>query len=397
MTERVISAKIPFAIWALTFCAFGIGTTEFVIVGLLPTIANDLSISISSTGLLVTLFALGVAIGGPLFTALTGKIERKKLLLFTVVIFTIGNLIAFFADGVMLLQLSRVITGTTHGVFFANAVIIASNTVADNKKASAISLVFAGLLVSTATGVPLGTYIGVNYGWRMTFLSIAVWGMLSLIILSYLLPGQEKPTESVKLKDLPMVLKNTSVLMVLLSNIFAYTGTFIVFTFLTPLLEKITGFSANTINIILLVYGVGVALGNIAGGWISNHKPSKILVYLFFSHTIVLFILSLVLTIKFAIIITLFLLGFFAFSNVPALQLLVVQLSERKFPGSAGIASSLNVSAFNIGAAAGAYIGGLVVDSTLTITATPWVGGLFVIVALLFGILNWQRNKSLEK
>lgn len=397
MTGQATSAKIPFAIWALTFCAFGIGTTEFVIVGLLPTIANDLSISLSSAGLLVTLYALGVAIGGPVFTVLTGKIERKKLLLLTIAVFIIGNSIAFFADNVILLQLSRVITGTTHGVFFAYAVIIASNMVADDKRATVISLVFAGLMISTVIGVPLGTYIGSHYGWKMTFLAVIFWGIIGLVILSLSLPRQSKSTNVLKLKDLPKVFSNSSVLIVLLANIFAYTGTFVLFTYLSPILENIAGFSKDTINFILLIFGVGVALGNMVGGRISNRKPSKALVYLFLFHAIMLFVLSFVLTSKLIVIIALLLFGFFAYSNVPALQLLVVQLSERKFPGSGGIASALNVSAFNIGAASGSFIGGLVADSSLTLKATPWIGGIFVIVALILGLLNWQRNKTSEK
>lgn len=397
MTGQITPAKTPFAIWALTFCAFGIGTTEFVIVGLLPTIANDLSISVSSAGLLVTLYALGVAIGGPIFTALTGKIERKKILLLTIVVFIIGNSIAFFADNIILLQFSRIITGTTHGVFFAYAAIIAGNMVTDDKRATAISLVFIGLMISTVIGVPLGTYIGMHYGWKMTFFSIVLWGILSLGILSFSLPKQPKPIETLKLKDLPKVFKNNAVLVVLLSNIFAYTGTFVLFTYLSPILENITGFSLNTINLILLTFGVGVALGNIVGGRISNRKPSKMLVYLFLFHVIILFILSFILASKPIIIIGLLLFGFFAYGNVPALQLLVVQLSERKFPGSGGIASALNVSAFNIGAASGSFVGGLVVDSSLTLKAAPWVGGIFVIVALALSVLNWQRNKTSEK
>lgn len=393
MTGQVSSTKIPFAIGALTFCAFGIGTTEFVLVGLLPTIANDLAISISSTGLLVTLYALGVAIGGPIFTALTGKTARKKLLLLTIGIFVIGNSVAFFASNIVLLQVSRVITGTTHGVFFAYAVIIASDMVPEDKRTTAISLVFAGLMISTVIGVPLGTYIGSYYGWKMTFLAVVLWGVLGLVILSLSLPKQPEPTETLRLKDLPDVFRNSSVLTVLLANIFAYTGTFVLFTYLSPVLKTITGFSLDTINFVLLIFGVGVALGNLVGGRISNLRPSSVLVYLFLFHAIVLFLLSFVLASKPIIIVLLFLFGFFAYSNVPALQLLVVQLSERKFPGSGGIASALNVSAFNIGAASGSFIGGLVADSFLTIKALPWVGAIFVVIALGLGLLNWKRNR----
>ncbi|GAB3800704.1 MFS transporter [Spirosoma humi] len=396
MTGQITSTRIPFAIWALTFCAFGIGTTEFVLVGLLPTIAHHLGISISSTGSLVTLYALGVAIGGPVCTALTGKLEQKKLLLMTMTVFMIGNTLAFLAHDILLLQISRLITGTTHGVFFAYAVIIAGNMVADDRRATAISLVFAGLMISTVIGVPLGTYIGSRYGWKMTFLAVVIWGVLGLFILSVSLSRQPKPAEPLRLKDLPKVFKNTAVLIVLFSNIFAYARTFVFFTYLSPVLEKMTGFSPDAINFILLIFGVGVALGNMVGGRISNRKPSKTLVYLFLFHALMLFILSFVLASKPMIVIVLMLFGFFAYSNVPALQLLVVKLSERKYPGSGGIASALNVSAFNVGVALGSSVGGFVENSSLTLAATPWIGGCFVIIALGLALWNWQRNKALE-
>lgn len=390
--EKQVKKGIPFAIWAIAFCAFGIGTTEFVLVGLLPTIANSLGISISSTGTLITLYALGVAIGGPVFTVLTGKIEHKKLLLLTIIVFIAGNATAFFAKDILMLQLSRIITGSAHGVFFGYAVTIASNMVTQDRKATAISLVFAGLMISTVIGVPLGTYIGSHFGWKITFLTIAVWGIIGLFILSFSLPNQPRATETLKLKDLPKVFRNTSVLIVLLANIFAYTGTFILFTYLSPILEKITGFSLDTINIILLIFGIGVALGNMTGGRISNRNPSKTLVYLFTFHAVMLFMITFVLMSKPLMIIALLIFGFFAYSNVPALQLLVVQLSEKKFPGSGSIASALNVSAFNIGAASGSFIGGLVMDSSLTLHATPWVGGLFVVAALLLAVVNLRSN-----
>ncbi|SDG59946.1 Predicted arabinose efflux permease, MFS family [Dyadobacter soli] len=393
MRAQISSTKIPSAIWGLSFCAFGIGTTEFVIVGLLPTIAQDFATSISSAGVLVTLFALGVAIGGPLFTAITGGVERKKLLLATVLVFAIGNLIAFLGNSLFIVQLSRVITGVTHGVFFANAVIYAGNSVGSDKKATAISLVFAGLLISTATGVPLGTYVGIMYGWRMTFLAVAIWGALGFLLLNVLLTRQQISSKALSLNDLPTVLRGRQVLVVLFANVCAYTGTFIVFTFLTPLLSQM-GFSIGETNLILLVYGIGVALGNIVGGRISNVNPGKVLVFIFIFHALILLILAMVLTAKIVVIVSLLVFGFFAFANVSALQLLVVELSERYLPGSSAVASALNVSAFNVGAAAGSYFGGLVVDSPLTIGATPWVGAMFVILAVGLALWNLKSIKS---
>lgn len=396
MLEQATSKKIPSAIWALTFCIFGFGTAEFVVVGLLPSIASDLSVPLSSTGLLVTMYALGIAIGGPLFTALTGSIERKKLLMLTLLSFVFGNVIAFFAKDISILLISRVITGAANGLFLAHAVVVASNMVADNKKATAISLVFSGLMVSTVVGAPLGTYIGTHYGWSTTFLAIIIWAIVGLVTLGIVLPQQPKPTAALRLRDIPDVFRSSSVLIVLLSNIFAYTGTFVLFTYLSPILKSITGFSDNAINLVLLTFGVGVALGNFAGGRLSDRKPSRTLVYLFLFHAIVLFLLSFVLDSKPLVIALVLVLGFLAYGNVPALQLLVVQLSEKGKPGSGGIASAVNVSAFNIGVTFGSLIGGIVVNRS-SLYAMPWVGGIFVLVALLLGIGNYQRNKTTEQ
>lgn len=396
MIEQATSKKIPSAIWALTFCIFGFGTAEFVVVGLLPSIASDLSVPLSSTGLLVTMYALGIAIGGPLFTALTGSIERKKLLILTLLSFVFGNMIAFFAKDISMLLMSRVITGAANGLFLAHAVVVASNMVADNKKATAISLVFSGLMISTVVGAPLGTYIGTHYGWSNTFLAIIIWAIVGLVTLGIVLPQQPKPTAALRLRDIPDVFRSSSVLIVLLSNIFAYTGTFVLFTYLSPILKSITGFSGNAINLVLLIFGVGVAIGNFAGGRLSDRKPSRTLVYLFLFHAIVLFLLSFVLDSKLFVIALVLMLGFLAYGNVPALQLLVVQLSEKNKPGSGGIASAVNVSAFNIGVTFGSLVGGIVVNR-FSLHAMPWVGGVFVLVALLLGIWNYQRNKATER
>ncbi|MBC9933100.1 MFS transporter [Chitinophaga qingshengii] len=396
MTARAISNKIPPAIWALTFCVFGFGTAEFVSVGLLPSIAADLSVPVSYTGLLVTMYALGIALGGPLLTALTGGIGLKKLLIAALLLFISGNLIAFFSDNIYTLLISRVITGATNGLFLAQAVVVASNMVTEHKKATAISFVFSGLMIATVVGAPAGTYVGTHFGWHTTFMAIIIWALVGLIALGIKLPAQPKPIATLKLRDIPDVFKNTSVLIVLLSNIFAYTGTFILFTYISPVLKNITGFSENLINLVLLIFGVGVALGNFAGGRLSNRKPSKILVYFFLFHAIILFILSFVLGNKPLVFALVLVLGFLAYGNVPALQLLAVQLSEKHKPGSSGIASAVNVSAFNIGVILGSLIGGIIVNS-FSLDMTPWVGGIFVLIALFMGILNYRRNKAIEQ
>lgn len=396
MTEQSTFYRIPPAIWVLTFCVFGFGTAEFVSVGLLPSIAADLSVPVFYTGLLVTMYALGIAVGGPLLTALTGSIERKKLLIAALLIFVFGNLIAFFATNIYTLLFSRAITGAANGLFLAHAVVMASNMVEEHKKATAISLVFSGLMIATVVGAPAGTYVGTHFGWHATFLAIIIWALVGLIGLVIILPSQPKPLAALKLGDIPGVFKNTSVLIVLLANIFAYTGTFVLFTYISPVLKNITGFSENVINLVLLIFGVGVAFGNFVGGRLSNRKPSKTLVYLFLFHAIVLFILSFVLGSKPLVFALVLVLGFLAYGNVPALQLLAVQLSEKHKPGSGGIASAVNVSAFNVGVILGSLIGGVIINN-FPLSTTPWVGGVFVLIALFMGILNYQRNKTTEQ
>ena len=396
MTEHSTSGNIPPAIWALTFCVFGFGTAEFVSVGLLPSIAADLSVPVSQTGLLVTMYALGIAVGGPILTAITGSIDRKKLLIAALVVFISGNLIAFFATNIYTLLMSRAITGATNGLFLAHAVVMASNMVAEHKKATAMSLVFSGLMIATVVGAPAGTYIGTHFGWHATFLAIIIWTLVGLTGLVIVLPSQPKPTAALRLSDIPAVFRNTSVLIVLLANIFAFTCTFVLFTYISPVLKNITGFTENLINLVLLIFGVGVALGNFAGGRLSDRKPSRTLVYLFLFHAIVLFILTFVLGSKPLVFILVLALGFLAYGNVPALQLLAVQLSEKHKPGSGGIASAVNVSAFNVGVILGSLIGGVIINS-FSLSTTPWVGGVFVLLALCMGILNYQRNKAAEQ
>lgn len=385
---------LPAALWALTISAFAIGTTEFVIVGLLSTVANDLGTSLTSAGLLVSLYAIGVAIGAPILTALTGKIPRKQLLMGGImVLFIIGNGLAAIAPSFELLLLSRVVTGFAHGVFFSIGSTIAASLVPKDKRATAISIMFAGLTVAIVTGVPLGTYIGQNFGWRATFIGVALLGLVGAIASLALVPKNIKQSAPLRLIDQLKVIKNPSILLVLAITAFGYGGTFVTFTYLTPLLEEVTGFSSNMTSVFLLIYGIAIAIGNIIGGKVSNNKPGKALLVMFALQAIVLFVLYFTASSQIFAIITLFFMGILAFSNVPALQLYVVKMAEKYLPGTEDVASALNIAAFNVGIAIGAYVGGMVVESSLGIEATPWVGGILVIVGFLLTLVLFKREK----
>jgi len=396
--SAVLNAKtekksLPAALWALTISAFGIGTTEFVIVGLLPTVANDLNTSISSAGLLVSLYALGVAIGAPVLTALTSKIARKRLLIGIMLLFIIGNGLATIAPSFTLLILARILTGFAHGVFFSIGSTIAASLVPEDKRASAISIMFAGLTVAIVTGVPLGTYIGQNFGWRATFVGVAILGVIGALASYFLVPSNIKKSRPLRLVDQLKVLKNPSILLVLAITALGYGGTFVTFTYLAPLLEEVTGFSASMTSVLLLVYGIAIALGNIIGGKVSNKTPGKALMVMFALQAVVLVVLYFTVSSPIWSIVTLFFMGILAFSNVPALQLYVVKMAEKYLPGTEDVASALNIAAFNVGIAIGAYVGGLIVESTLGVAATPWVGSILVVVGFILTLALYKKEK----
>ncbi len=388
------SKKLPAALWALTISAFGIGTTEFVIVGLLPTVANDLKTSISSAGLLVSLYALGVAVGAPILTALTSRINRKKLLLGVMVLFIIGNGLASIAPSFITLVLARILTGFAHGVFFSIGATISASLVPEDKRASAIAIMFAGLTVAIVTGVPLGTYIGQHFGWRATFIGVAALGIIGFIASSLLIPDTIQKSKPLQLKDQLKVLKNPSILLVLAITALGYGGTFVSFTYMAPLLESISGFSADATSLLLLIYGIAIALGNVIGGKVANQKPIKALMIMFVLQAIVLLVLSFTVFNQVTAVITLFAMGILAFSNVPGLQLYVVQMAEKYLPGTEDVASALNIAAFNVGIAIGAFIGGHVVESSLGIQSTPWVGALLVAIGFLVTLISYKREKN---
>lgn len=380
------------ALMALAISAFGIGTTEFVPVGLLSTLADDLSISITLAGLLISGYAMGVAFGAPIITALTNKMSRKTLLMLLMVIFIVGNSVAAVSTSFGLLLVARIITSFSHGVFFSIGSTIAADLVPENKRASAIAFMFTGLTVATVTGVPLGTFIGQHFGWRSTFWAVAILGLIAIIAIAILVPKALKQAPPSKLSDNFKILTNGPLLLAFSITALGYGGTFVAFTYLAPILEKVTGFAPSSVSVILLVYGIAVAIGNTLGGKAANRNPLKALTWMFVVQAIVLVILTFTAPFKIVGIVTIFFLGLLAFMNVPGLQIYVVQLAEKYVPSAVDIASALNIAAFNVGIAIGAFVGGLIVDS-IGLIHTPWIGGVMVFGAVLLSL--WSA--SLEK
>jgi len=373
---------MPLALWALTLSAFAIGTTEFVIVGLIPTIASSLGVSVPSAGLLVSLYALGVAVAAPVLTALTARVPRKALLLGLMALFTVGNLVAWMAPGYEALMAARVLTGLAHGVFFSIGSTIATSLVPKEKAASAIAIMFTGLTVALVTGVPLGTWIGQMWGWQSTFLAVSLLGVVAFIGSWMLVPHDIAGSKPASLLTQAAVLKKPRLLLVYAITALGYGGSFIAFTYLAPILQEITGFSASTVSLVMLVYGVSVAFGNIWGGKLADKKgPIRALQIVFALLALVLFVLTFTASNPWLAVLTVLAWGAFAFGNVPGLQVYVVQQAERHAPQAVDVASGLNIAAFNVGIALGAWGGGLIV-SHLGLMATPWIGAIVVLAAL---------------
>ncbi|MEJ9152002.1 MFS transporter [Bacillus smithii] len=388
------------ALLALAVSAFAIGTTEFISVGLLPLISKSLNVSVSVAGLTVSLYALGVTFGAPILTAVTSQMPRKSLLLWIMFVFIIGNGLAASATNIGVLLVARVISAFSHGVFMSIASTIAASLVSENRRASAISIMFTGLTVATVTGVPFGTFIGQQFGWRLAFMFIVVVGVIAFIANSILVPSDLRKGARTTFRDQLKLVTNGRLLLLFVITALGYGGTFVVFTYLSPLLQDIAGFQEQTVAVILLVYGVAIAIGNVIGGKLSNHNPIGALFYMFIVQSMVLFILTFTAPFKIAGLLTILFMGLLAFMNVPGLQVYVVMLAERFVPSAVDVASAINIAAFNAGIAIGSYLGGIVTDS-LGLIHTPWIGALMVLGAVI--LTGWSRflerkdEKSVEQ
>ena len=376
------------ALLALAISAFAIGTTEFISVGLLPLIADDLNISVTTAGLTVTLYALGVTFGAPVLTSLTTRVSRKTLLLALMLVFIAGNSLAAAASGIGVLLTARVISALSHGLFMSIASTIAADLVPEDRRASAISMMFTGLTVATVTGVPLGTFLGQQLGWRAAFVAIVAIGIIALIFNLILVPSGLRKGTRTPLREQVKLVTSGRLLLAFAITALGYGGTFVVFTYLSPLLHEISGFQEKTVALILLVYGIAIAIGNVIGGKAANRKPMNALFYMFALQAIVLLIFTFTAPFKTAALITIFFMGLLAFMNVPGLQVFVVMLADRYAPGARDVASAVNIAAFNAGIAIGAYLGGIVTDH-MGLIHTAWVGAVMVFGAVL--LTAWSR------
>ncbi|WJR67739.1 MFS transporter [Neorhizobium sp. CSC1952] len=383
---------MPLALYALTAGAFGIGVTEFVIMGLLIDVSADLGVSISAAGLLISGYALGVVIGAPLLGAIAGRWSKKTLLMSLMVVFTIGNLACALAPDYWTLMAARVLTAFAHASFFGVGSVVATSLVAPNKKASAIAIMFTGLTVANILGVPFGTWLGQAYGWRSTFFAVTAIGVVALAVIAALVPkdkaGDDRQEEGSQ--GVLAVLGRRAVILGLLTTVLSWVGVFAGFTYIAPILTEITGFSEAAVSPILLVFGGGLVVGNLLGGWLADRRLVPTVVASLVALSVVLLAMTAAIHQPVLAVIAIGLFGAAAFATVSPLQMWVLQKAEG---AGQGLASSFNIAAFNLGNAIGAWLGGIVIDHGPGLGSVTLVAGLVPIAALAVALFAIRLDK----
>jgi len=376
---------MPIALLALTAGAFGIGTTEFVLMGLLTQVAADLQVSIAAAGLLISGYALGVAVGAPVLTIATRHMPRKTVLLALMTIFTLGNLACALAPSYGWLMAARVVTALAHGTFFGVGAVVATGLVPPERRASAIAIMFTGLTAATVLGVPAGAWLGLEFGWRATFWAVTLIGVLALAVLAAFVP--RSPAEApAPLRDELAVLARPQVLLGLAMTVVGYAGVFAVFTYVQPLLTQRTGLSDGAVSAVLLLFGGGMAAGNLLGGRLADRGTMPAVLGTLAALTLVLASMQFVIGTPVTAVIFFGVLGVASFATVAPLQLRVL---EKAHGAGQNLASSLNIAAFNLGNAIGAWVGGLTIVHGPGLGALGWVAALITLAGL--GIALWSR------
>jgi DHA1 family inner membrane transport protein len=356
--------------------------------GLLLQVSADLHVSIAAAGLLISGYALGVAVGAPLLTIATRRVPRKTVLLALMAIFPLGNIACALAPNYEMLMAARVITSLAHGTFFGVGSVVATGLVAPEKRASAIAVMFTGLTAATMLGVPAGAWLGLHFGWRSTFWAVALIGVFAFAVLAVFVPrdraaGKQAPAS---LADELAVLARPQVLLGLAMTVLGFAGVFAVFTYIQPLLTRITGLSEAAVSPILLLFGVGLAVGNILGGKLADRSLMPAVLGTLAALAVVLAVMAPALHSGVTAALFVGLLGIAAFATVAPLQLRVL---EKASGAGQNLASSLNIAAFNLGNALGAWVGGVVIDRGPGLGALGWVAALLTLAGLAIAL--WSR------
>ncbi|MFE1290277.1 MFS transporter [Streptomyces sp. NPDC058751] len=374
---------MPLALLALAIGAFGIGTTEFVIMGLLPDIAATYGVSIPTAGLLVTGYALGVVLGAPLLTVLGNKVSRKRMLMLLMGLFVLGNILSALAPNFGMMLTGRVITSLAHGSFFGLGSVVAAGLVAPDKKAGAIATMFTGLTVANIVGVPLGTFVGQAVGWRTTFAIVAALGVVGLLGILKLVPAMPRP-EGAHLRRELTAFRNPQVLLAMAMTVLGFGGVFAAITYIAPMMTRVAGYSDGAVTWLLVLFGIGMFLGNLLGGRFADRALMPMLYVTLGGLAVVLALFTVFAHDKILAAVAILLVGALGFATVPPLQKRVLDQAH----AAPTLASAVNIGAFNLGNALAAWLGGLVISAGFGYTSPNWVGAVLAAAAL--GLALWS-------
>lgn len=369
---------MPLGLIALALGGFGIGLTEFVIAGLLPEVATDFGVTEAAAGWLISGYALSVAVGAIALTAAVTRFSRKRVLLALLVLFILGNLVSAIAPDYTVMLAGRVIAALCHGAFFGIGSVVAADMVAAEKKAGAIAIMFTGLTLANVLGVPFGTFVGQAYGWRSTFWAITAIGVIALLGILTLVPDVRHADAGGGLRRELRAFRSGQVQLSLLVTVLGFGGMFGAFTYIAYTLTEVSGFDAGAVPWLLVLFGVGLFIGNILGGKAADRRIDASLIVILAGLTVVLVLFALVAQNPVLTVIALFLMGGFGFATVPGLQTRIMNSAA----GAATLASSANIAAFNVGNALGAWIGGLTIAAGLGYTSPLWAGAAITAAAL---------------
>lgn len=381
---------MPLAVLALAISAFGIGTTEFVMMGLLPNVAHDLGTSVPTAGYLVSAYALGVVVGAPLLTALGARVPRKRMLVLLMGLFTIGNLASAVAPGYATLLAGRFLTGLPHGAFFGVGAVVAARLVAEDRRARAVAAMFLGLTIANIVGVPAATALGQHLGWRATFLVVSVVGLLSLATLALLVPRLPSD-EHVGVAQEVRALRDPQVLLGLLTAVFGFAGVFAVYSYLASMMTEVTGFADSSVTLLLALFGIGMTLGALAAGPLTDRALRPTLYGSLAALAVVLVLFRYAALSKETAPVAVVVLGAVGFLTTTPLQMLVMNKARR----APTLASASNHSAFNLANAGGAWLGGAAIAAGWGWTSPALVGAVLTVIglgiAVTAGVLD-RRN-----
>jgi DHA1 family inner membrane transport protein len=380
MPPTTLSARrtTPLALLALAVGAFGIGTTEFVMMGLLPDVADDLGVSIPSAGHLVSAYALGVVIGAPLLAAVTARVARRKVLIGLMGLFIAGNALSAFAPTYDYLLAARFLSGLPHGAFFGVGAVVATSMVAPERKARSVSLMFLGLTVANVVGVPVGTAMGQQLGWRATFLGVSVIGVAAIAALALLIPQDRAETPVAGLRGELAALRSLPVWLALGTTVAGFGALFSAYSYITPMLTDSAGYADSSVTLLLALFGVGATIGNLLGGRLADHSMRGTLFGGLVSLIVVLGAFPLLMSTAWSAALAVTLLGVAAFVTGSPLNLMVMERAS----SAPSLASSANQAAFNLANAGGAWIGGLALAAGFGVTSPALVGAALALLGL---------------